>query len=160
MKEEASHDGNRSLDETDVRILRMLEANGRATYEEMAPLVNLSANAVRRRVQALTTKRVIRGIHAHVDWAGDGPKLEALIDIRLRPGADDAAFEEAAVAIPGAVLLEHLAGPVHYQLRVAVSTTEALDEAIRQLKEDLRVESTNTKVVTRSMRADAAHSRI
>jgi Lrp/AsnC family transcriptional regulator, leucine-responsive regulatory protein len=120
----------------------------------MAPLVNLSANAVRRRVQALTTRRVIRGIHADVDWAGDGPKLQALIDIRLRPGADDAAFEQAVVAIPGAVLLEHLAGPVHYQLRVAVSTTEALDEAIRQLKEDRRVESTNTKVLTRSLRAN------
>jgi DNA-binding Lrp family transcriptional regulator len=120
----------------------------------MAPLVNLSANAVRRRVQALTTRRVIRGIHADVDWAGDGPKLQALIDIRLRPGADDAAFEQAVVAIPGAVLLEHLAGPVHYQLRVAVSTTEALDEAIRQLKEDRRVESTNTKVLTGSLRAN------
>jgi Lrp/AsnC family transcriptional regulator, leucine-responsive regulatory protein len=154
MRSRPIHGENRSLDETDVRILRMLEANGRATYEEMAPLVNLSANAVRRRVQALTTRRVIRGIHADVDWAGDGAKLEALIDIRLRPGANDAAFEQEAIAIPGAVLLEHLAGPVHYQLRVAVSTTEALDEAIRRLKEDLRVESTNTKVVTRSLRAD------
>ncbi|MGH2823218.1 MAG: Lrp/AsnC family transcriptional regulator, partial [Thermoleophilaceae bacterium] len=142
------------LDETDVRILRMLEANGRATYEEMARLVNLSANAVRGRVQALTRRRVIRGIHADVNWAGGDPKLAALIDIRLRSGANDAAFERAAIAIPGAVLLEHLAGPTHYQLRVAVGTTEALDEVIRQLKQELRVESTNTKIVTRAVRAD------
>ncbi|HEY6775516.1 MAG TPA: Lrp/AsnC ligand binding domain-containing protein [Thermoleophilaceae bacterium] len=70
------------------------------------------------------------------------------------PGANDAAFEEAALAIPGATLLEHLAGPSHYQLRVAVGATDAVDAVIRRLKEDLRVESTNTKIVTRTVRAD------
>jgi Lrp/AsnC family leucine-responsive transcriptional regulator len=154
MNAEAGDSGNRSLDETDVRILRMLEANGRASYEEMARFVNLSANAVRGRVQSLIRRRVIRGIHADIDWTGGGPKIEALIDVRLRPGADDAAFEEAALAIPGAVVLEHLAGPTHYQLRVAVGTTEAIDDVIRRLKEELRVESTNTKIVTRAERAD------
>jgi DNA-binding Lrp family transcriptional regulator len=154
MSSQATGRGNRSLDETDVRILRMLEANGRTTYEEIARFVNLSANAVRGRVQTLIRRRVIRGIHADVDWAGGGPRIAALIDIRLRPGANDAEFEQAAVAIPGAVLLEHLAGPTHYQLRVSVATTEAVDEVIRQLKEELRVESTNTKIVTRALRAE------
>lgn len=154
MSAEAGESGNRSLDDTDVRILRMLEANGRASYEEMARFVDLSANAVRARVQTLIRRHVIRGIHADVDWTGGGPKIEALIDVRLRRGANDAAFEAAAVAIPGATLLEHLAGPTHYQLRVAVGTTEAVDEVIRRLKEELRVESTNTKIVTRAVRAD------
>jgi Lrp/AsnC family transcriptional regulator, leucine-responsive regulatory protein len=154
MNAEAGDGGNRTLDETDVRILRMLEANGRASYEEMARFVNLSANAVRGRVQTLIRRRVIRGIHADVDWTGGGPKIEALVDVRLRPGANDAAFEEAALAIPGAATLEHLAGPTHYQLRLAVGTTEAVDEVIRRLKEELRVESTNTKIVTRAVRAD------
>lgn len=154
MNTEAGDRGNRSLDEADVRILQMLEANGRATYEEMARIVNLSANAVRGRVQALMRRRVIRGIHADVDWAGGGPKIEALIDIRLRPGANDAQFERSAVALPGAVCLEHLTGPVHYQLRVALGTTEGLDEVLRQLKDELRVEFTNTKIVTRAVRAD------
>jgi hypothetical protein len=60
--------------------------------------------------------------------------------------------------MPGAVLLEHLAGPTHYQLRVAVAITEAVDEVIRRLKEELRVESTNTKIVTRAVRADRGHT--
>jgi Lrp/AsnC family transcriptional regulator, leucine-responsive regulatory protein len=134
MKTEAGDGGNRSLDATDARILRLLEANGRATYEEIGRLVNLSANAVRGRIKALAKREVIRGIHADIDRAGGGPKVEALIDIRLDPGANDGRFEQAAIATPGAVLLEHLAGPIHYQLRVAVSTTEALDDVIRQLK--------------------------
>jgi Lrp/AsnC family leucine-responsive transcriptional regulator len=151
MGTEARHGGNRSLDAIDERILRLLEANGRASYEEIARQVSLSANAVRGRVQALRASNVLRGIHADVDWDGGGAKIEALIDIRLRPGSDDSAFEEAAIALPGAVVLEHLAGPIHYQLRVAATTMEALDEVIRRLKEDLGVE-TNTKVVTRALR--------
>jgi Lrp/AsnC family transcriptional regulator, leucine-responsive regulatory protein len=152
MNREAGHGRDLGLDAIDERILRLLEANGRATYEEMARLVNLSANAVRGRVQGLIRRGVIRGIHADVDWTGGGPKVEALIDIRLPPGTNDGRFEEAAVALPGVVLLEHLAGPVHYQLRAAVDTTESLDDLIRRLKEELRVE-TNTKIVTRAIRA-------
>ncbi len=152
MSPEAEHSGTRGLDETDVRILRLLEANGRASYEEIARYVHLSANAVRGRVRTLMKHGVIRGIHADVDWDGGGPKIEALIDIRLGAGADDAAFERAAVALPGAVMIEHLAGPVHYQLRAAVATMDALDELIRRLKEQLHAE-TNTKIVTRKLRA-------
>lgn len=152
MGTEALHSGNRGLDAIDGRILRLLEANGRATYEEVGRHVNLSANAVRARVQSLRERDVLRGIHADVDWHGGAPKIEALIDIRLRPGSDDSAFEQAAIALPGAVVLEHLAGPVHYQLRVQLTTMEALDGVIRRLKEDLNVE-TNTKVVTRALRS-------
>jgi Lrp/AsnC family leucine-responsive transcriptional regulator len=154
MNTEAGDSGNRSIDDTDVRILQMLEANGRATYQEMARLVNLSANAVRGRVQALIRRGVIRGIHADVDWAGGGPKIEALIDIRLRPGAKDAQFEQSAIAIPGTVRLEHLTGPIHYQLRVGARTTEEIDAVLRRLKDDLRVESTNTKIITRAIRVE------
>lgn len=152
MSSEADHSGNRGLDETDVRILRLLEANGRASYEEIARYVHLSANAVRGRIQTLTKRGVIRGIYADVDWEGGGAKIEALIDVRLRAGADHSAFEHAAVALPGTLAVEHLAGPIHYQLRAAVSTMEALDELLRRLQEELHAE-TNTKIITHTLRA-------
>lgn len=57
-----------------MRILRLLEANGRASYEEIARLVHLSANAVRARVEALkdelraetNTKIITRTVRASV----------------------------------------------------------------------------------------------
>ena len=151
MAGEADRGGNRGLNRTDARILRLLEANGRMSYQEMAEVVGLSANAVRARVQALFARQVIRGIHADVDWGGGGVKIEALIDIRLRPGADDAAFERAAVQLPGAVELDHLAGLIHYCLRASVPTMDELDELIRELKEKLGADTT-TKIITRTLR--------
>ena len=152
MAGEAERGGNRGLDRTDARILRLLEANGRMSYQEMAEIVGLSANAVRARVQAMFARQVIRGIHGDVDWGGGGVKIQALIDIRLRSGANGAAFEHAAVQLPGAVQLDHLAGPTHYCLRVSVTTMDALDELIRDLKERLRADTT-TKIITRSLRS-------
>jgi len=151
MRSEAKLGGIRALDATDERILHLLEANGRISYEEIARVVNLSANGVRGRVRSLTERCVIRGIHADVDWHGGAVAITALIDIRLRPGADDAAFEEAVMALPGVVMVEHLAGPVHYVLRVTVAHMDALDATIRHLKEHLDAE-TNTRIVTRTMR--------
>jgi Lrp/AsnC family transcriptional regulator, leucine-responsive regulatory protein len=153
MSSEADHGGIRVLDETDVRILRLLEANGRISYEEVGRFVHLSANAVRGRVQGLTRRGVIRGIHADVDWeGGGGPRIEALVDIRLRAHADHAAFEHDALALPGTVTLEHLAGPIHYQLRLAVTSMEALDVVLTRLQHELHAE-TNTKIVTRTLRS-------
>lgn len=148
--------GNRSLDEIDVRILRLLEANGRASYEEISQQVHLSPNAVRGRVKALMKHGIIRGIRADVDWDGRTTRFYALIDIRLADGADDKAFERAVVSLPGVEIIEHLAGPIHYQLRAALPTMERLDELIRRLKEDLGA-TTNTKLVTRSLRGRESH---
>jgi Lrp/AsnC family transcriptional regulator, leucine-responsive regulatory protein len=158
MRSEAKLGGIRGLDADDERILRLLEANGRISYEEIARVVHLSANAVRARVRSLTDHGVIRGIHADVDWQGGGETITALIDVRLRPGADDAAFEQAAIALPGVELVEHLAGPVHYALRVTLPNIEAIDATIRRLKEDLDVE-TNTRIVTRTLRRMVDRSR-
>jgi Lrp/AsnC family leucine-responsive transcriptional regulator len=149
---EASRRRNRSVDEIDERILRMLEANGRATYEELGRYVSLSANAVRGRVNALRHSGILRGIHADVDWYGGGPKIDALIDIWLRPGANDKEFEQAAIELPGVVVLEHLTGRVSYQLRVAASSTDELDEVIRRIKEDPAAVETHTKIITRTLR--------
>jgi len=88
---------------------------------------------------------------ADVDWHGGAAPITALIDIRLRPGADDAAFEEAVIRLPGVVSVEHLAGPVHYVVRLSLSGMEAIDTTIRHLKEQLGAE-TNTRIVTRTLR--------
>ena len=65
------HDGaeplRASLDDTDLAIVRALQANARATYTEVGRAVGLSAASVHERVHRLETRGVIRGYHAEVD---------------------------------------------------------------------------------------------
>ena len=56
-----------SLDDTDLAIVRALQANARATYTEVGKAVGLSAASVHERVHRLETRGVIRGYHAEVD---------------------------------------------------------------------------------------------
>ena len=52
------------IDDIDRRILRELQVNARATFDELAPAVGLSASAVLRRVKRLEASGVIVGYRA------------------------------------------------------------------------------------------------
>ena len=56
-----------ALDRTDLRILALLQGNGRATNAEIAESVSLSASACLRRIQRLEADGVIAGYAALVD---------------------------------------------------------------------------------------------
>src|ERR1700740_1355449 len=54
-------DADFKLDTVDLRILRVLQANGRATYDEVAAEVSLSPSATLRRVKRLEEAGVLGG---------------------------------------------------------------------------------------------------
>jgi DNA-binding Lrp family transcriptional regulator len=60
------------LDQIDLRVLRVLQASGRATYDEIAQVVNLSPSATLRRVKRLEESKVISGYVALLDPEGVG----------------------------------------------------------------------------------------
>ena len=62
------------IDDTNKRILRDLQADGRITNVELATRANISAPPCLRRVRALEEEGVIRGYHADVDPAPLGFK--------------------------------------------------------------------------------------
>jgi len=55
--------GDGPLDDTDIRLIRALVANGRATFADLAPIVGLSQAGVRARVQRLLDDQTVV-IHA------------------------------------------------------------------------------------------------
>ena len=65
------------LDTVDLRILRVLQANGRATYDEVAAEVSLSPSATLRRVKRLEDAGVIAGYVALVKPEAVGLALTA-----------------------------------------------------------------------------------
>ena len=71
------------LDNLDRRILQALQANGRATYDEVAAGIGLSASATLRRVKRLEEAGVITGYAAQVAPEKVGLGLTAYINVRL-----------------------------------------------------------------------------
>lgn len=71
------------IDEIDRELIRLLRANGRSTLGELGAGVNLSAPAVKRRIDRLEQDGVITGYTAVVDHAKLGLPLQAFSELRF-----------------------------------------------------------------------------
>lgn len=84
----------RNLDETDVEIVRLLVADGRRPYSEIADEVGLSPPAVSDRIDRLHEQGVLRGFTADVDRSVLGGARPILLRIEPDPGAVGAVFAD------------------------------------------------------------------
>jgi len=113
-----------TLDAIDRRILQALQAEGRATYDELASAVGLSASATLRRVKRLEDSGVISGYVALLAPERVGLALTAYINVRLaKTSATRSPMEAFAAAVqtwPEVVECAALTGDMDYLLRVLV----------------------------------------
>ena len=120
-----------ALNKQDVHILRMLQANGRATYDEIGDAIGLSPSAVLRRVKRLEEAGVIDRYVALVEPAAVGLALMAYINVRLekhsdalqRSPRDD--FRASVQSWPEVIECAALSGEMDYLLRVVVKDMSA-----------------------------------
>jgi len=112
------------LDQLDKRILQALQANGRATYDEVAVGIGLSASATLRRVKRLEEAGVITGYAAQVAPEKVGLGLTAYINVRLAKASNQRSptdsFTAAVQSWPEVVECAALTGEMDYLLRVVV----------------------------------------
>jgi Lrp/AsnC family leucine-responsive transcriptional regulator len=123
-----------TLDETDRRILRVLQRQGRISNAELSEQVHLSASACHRRVQRLEEAGIVRDYVALLDARSLGLPATVFVEIKLATQADEVleAFETAVARVP-AVLECHLtAGAADYILKVVAEDTEDFARIHRQ----------------------------
>ena len=119
-------DAKFQLDTVDMRILRVLQANGRATYDEVAAEVSLSPSATLRRVKRLEDARVIAGYVALVPPERVGLGLTAYLNVRLEKHVEVHKrtpmdlFKASVQTWPEVVECAALTGEMDYLLRVVV----------------------------------------
>jgi Lrp/AsnC family leucine-responsive transcriptional regulator len=114
------------LDDTDRRLLRVLQAAGRTTHAELSEKVNLSPSACHRRVQRLEAAGVIRDYVALLDPRKIGRPTTVFVEITLSGQADEVldAFEKAVARVPDVLECHLMAGSADYLLKVVALDTE------------------------------------
>ena len=116
-----------ALDKIDRQILRTLQADGRATYDQLAEQVSLSPSAVLRRVKRLEESRVIDRYVALVKPEAVGLGLTAYLNVRLEKLTESHkrnpmdVFRASVQAWPEVVECASLTGDMDYLLRVVVA---------------------------------------
>ncbi len=79
----------RTLDETDLEILRLLVADARRPFREIADKVGLSPPAVSDRIDRLEEQGIIRGFTVDVDRRKLKNRIPVLITLEAEPGEVD-----------------------------------------------------------------------
>ncbi len=115
-----------TLDKLDKLILRSLQVDGRATYDQIAEQVGLSPSAVLRRVKRLEEAKVIDRYVALVKPEAVGLGLTAYINVRLEKHTESHkrnpmdVFRASVQAWPEVVECAALTGEMDYLLRLLV----------------------------------------
>ena len=135
-----------SLDDTDLAIVRALQANARATYTEIGRVVGLSAASVHERVHRLEDRGVIRGYHAEVDPELLGLDVLSLVSV-LPSDSMDAATEAALAGIPQVETAFTVAGEDSHLLVVRTRSIAELSDVLQRLQGVDGVARTRTAVV-------------
>jgi Lrp/AsnC family transcriptional regulator, leucine-responsive regulatory protein len=118
------------LDETDRRLLAMLQDDYRASYAELGEAVGLSVSGVNARLKRLTADGVLRGGSARVDPDAVGRSLCAFIQVTLERPEHDVPFVARMLELPAVMECHHTTGDFSYLLKVRVTGTAALEHLI------------------------------
>ncbi len=116
-----------SLDAADLRILRLLQADGRITNAALAAQAGMSPASCHERVRRLRASGVIAGYTALLDPDRLGLSLLVFIEVLLDRTTDDvfAAFAGHVRAVPEVIECHMVAGGFDYLLKVRVSDMAA-----------------------------------
>ncbi|WP_353395239.1 Lrp/AsnC family transcriptional regulator [Hydrogenophaga sp. 5NK40-0174] len=122
---------DQALDSLDKSILRMLQVDGRVTYEQVAESVGLSPSAVLRRVKRLEQSGVIDRYVALLRPEALGLGLTAYVNVRLEKHAQSAKrtpmdlFRASVETWPEVVDCVALTGDMDFLLRLVVADMPA-----------------------------------
>jgi Lrp/AsnC family leucine-responsive transcriptional regulator len=133
------------LDDTDRRLLELLQANGTQSMAELSKATGVAPSTLSDRVKRLGRLGAITGTHAHVDPHALGLSLLAFVFVGWSEGVVEAEFLKRIATVPEVLECHHVTGGWNYLLKVRVRDTRALEAflgtALKQIKGLQRTET-------------------
>jgi Lrp/AsnC family transcriptional regulator, leucine-responsive regulatory protein len=122
------------IDKTDLKILKILQEDGRITNLQLSNQVGLSPAPTLERVRKLEKQGIIDSYHADVNAAKMGMGIMAIIQVSLVRQIDNALqnFKRQIMEIDEVVECLQVTGTFDYQLKVVVKDISAFDALISE----------------------------
>jgi Lrp/AsnC family leucine-responsive transcriptional regulator len=135
------------LSANDLRIVEILQKDGRRPYAELGAEVGMSGPSAHERVKKLEARGVIRGYAAVVDPDAVGLGILAFSWITQAPGTAATDLTNDFAAIPEIEECHHIAGEADYLIKVRARDTRDLERILRLVQAMRHVFTTETDVV-------------
>lgn len=125
------------IDERDLKILTVLQSEGRITKAALAQKVYLSPTAAWERLRRLESAGIIEGYGAHVSLKALGPFTMVFVEAELEShrSEDFVRFEKAIAEIPEIMACWAVGGGIDYLLQVVTSDLERYQRLVDDLLE-------------------------
>ena len=120
------------LDDTNRKLLDILQVDGRISYKELGERVGLTPPAVAERIRKLEEVGVIQGFRAIIDYEALGFPL--LCIIRMKVGGQGAlTVDETLAATPQVIEANRVTGSDSHVVRARVRNTAGIEELLRDV---------------------------
>jgi Lrp/AsnC family leucine-responsive transcriptional regulator len=135
------------LSANDVRILEVLQRDGRKPYADLGAEVGITGPSAHERVKKLEARGVIKGYAAVVDPDSVGLGILAFSWVTQAPGTSATDLTAEFAAIPEIEECHHIAGEADYLIKVRARDTHDLERVLRLVQATRHVFTTETDVV-------------
>ena len=140
------------IDETDAKILTILQQNARTSNAEIARQVDMAPSAVLERIRRLESRGVIQGYEVRISPEALGLGLLAFIFVRSSDMTAEMRTSEVLAGIPEVQEVHHIAGEDCFVLKVRVPDAKSLGRLLRERISVIpTVHSTRTTVVLETL---------
>jgi len=146
------------LDDRDLKLLSVLQSEGRITKNDLAKRINLSPAACWERLKRLETNGVIEGYGARISDDVYGPRVTVIMQAELEchRSPDFTRFEMAIAQVPEIVDCWAVGGGVDYFLKFSCRDIDSYQRLVdRLLDADVGLKRYYTYIVTKSVKSAA-----
>ncbi|UUV20793.1 Lrp/AsnC family transcriptional regulator [Paenimyroides aestuarii] len=143
------------LDETDLKLVALLQKNCKQTTKELADQLQLSTTAVYERIKKLEKQQIITDYVAIVNKDKINRSFMAISHIKIKSHSKDAIlrFEKKIHEIPEVLECFHVSGEYDYILKIGVADMEAYREfMLSKLTTMEEVQSTHSMFVIKEVK--------
>ncbi|MDQ3808270.1 MAG: Lrp/AsnC family transcriptional regulator [Thermoproteota archaeon] len=137
------------VDETDERIIRILQTDSRKAFVDIANEIGLSESAVRRRVKNLVDKSIIRRFTIELE-ASD--RTSAITLISVASTADTSAVSNQLMSLNGVKVVYEITGQYDIAAIIAAPAITDINKCIDDIRKIEGVSDTDTVIVLKTMR--------
>jgi Lrp/AsnC family transcriptional regulator for asnA, asnC and gidA len=137
------------VDETDEKIIRILQADSRRAFVEIANEIGLSESAVRRRVKNLLDKMIIKRFTIEL---GASDKTSAITLISVASTADTSAVSKELMNLNGVKVVYEITGQYDIAAIIAAPAIADINKCIDDVRKIEGVSDTDTVIILKTMR--------
>lgn len=144
------------IDETDRKILKIIQDNARISHSDVAREVGMAASAIFERLRKLEKRGIIQGYETRLNPKAVELGLVAFIFIRAHGPVGNMDTGKRLAELPEVLEVHDVAGEDCYLIKVRVADTEALSKLLREKIGPIEtILSTRTAIVLTTIKETA-----